>query len=880
MECHDLKDSRRTTGVINVGQITTSNFEICDVSDDGASPRDTDWFRVQLRYGETYVFQLTVPTGNYRVQPNIQIAGMYGIVEERLNRSGQYFVQFTARHTGTHYISAFQGDVLNGSEYSISSSRITDDETADGEPRMLWTGFTSYDELESVGDEDRFQVKLTGGHHYSLVMNGTDPSLAGATLILTNQTGQQLASNSSDGRRAAINYTPTENGTYFVTVSAPTQPGQYALNAFVIDEVPMGISTKSELTFGPQGQLASTEGFIGTPNDIDWHRIRLNRGDLVRLSLRGVGLDFLATPTLIFRGPNRQLLGNKFLRRPDPGNGPVEYYHEVLETGDYFVVARTNISTYIGAYQARVERSRAPISQNYLFGPGDNSRLFTLEGGSIKLDQLVDVYDLQPRWFEVYSTIELKRDGVTMEANRLYSIPGNELNKWELVDVADGLKNLAIRARVSDSWSQWQTFPVFGIPAIPSLDSGNHWAPDQPITFRFATELPSYYAAGEINDFSVLSSGLQQTVFRLVDSLSDLGINIVLEPPECGCETANINIFMGSGFASRTMSHLPGDGRGGDIILNTAFFGSGADVTPGSINYFNIVRGLAHALGLNFIGGDATHAETVMAPNPNGNQLFPSTFSPTDLWTLGSIYGRNDFDPALGTSVYRLAEGRAIETIPVQAQLIDVDPDLGLVNAFIDLRDNGHNYITGASVPTNEAYIGPGALVIDAVGGPGNDRLLGNGLENQLVGNQGNDFLVGYEMDDRLFGGAGNDIYIHYFGDGNDSIADSGGLDTLCFFGRDDWHIDQLEEDYEFTRIGRFLDVNLTLDGGESEGSVRIDMGLFSQDRVERLELWHGDSFTARISLVSIMEQLGEGQTGRFRISSGSDIFGDLVSPV
>jgi Ca2+-binding RTX toxin-like protein len=72
-----------------------------------------------------------------------------------------------------------------------------------------------------------------------------------------------------------------------------------------------------------------------------------------------------------------------------------------------------------------------------------------------------------------------------------------------------------------------------------------------------------------------------------------------------------------------------------------------------------------------------------------------------------------------------------------------------------------------------------------AIGGSGNDRLVGDGGANTLAGGAGDDVLVGAGGDDMLFGDAGNDRYVFGRGHGQDMVvnrgADAATTDTLAF---------------------------------------------------------------------------------------------------
>ena len=63
----------------------------------------------------------------------------------------------------------------------------------------------------------------------------------------------------------------------------------------------------------------------------------------------------------------------------------------------------------------------------------------------------------------------------------------------------------------------------------------------------------------------------------------------------------------------------------------------------------------------------------------------------------------------------------------------------------------------------------PRSLIENAIGGSGNDILIGNQANNALTGGAGNDLLTGLDGNDTLTGGVGNDALS---GDaGNDTLT-------------------------------------------------------------------------------------------------------------
>lgn len=79
----------------------------------------------------------------------------------------------------------------------------------------------------------------------------------------------------------------------------------------------------------------------------------------------------------------------------------------------------------------------------------------------------------------------------------------------------------------------------------------------------------------------------------------------------------------------------------------------------------------------------------------------------------------------------------------------------------------------------DDTIIATGSNGVTINGLSGNDILQGSSGNDTLNGGLGNDTLTGNKDNDKLAGGLGNDTYIFNKGDGQDSIFDLGGQDTL-----------------------------------------------------------------------------------------------------
>ncbi len=71
----------------------------------------------------------------------------------------------------------------------------------------------------------------------------------------------------------------------------------------------------------------------------------------------------------------------------------------------------------------------------------------------------------------------------------------------------------------------------------------------------------------------------------------------------------------------------------------------------------------------------------------------------------------------------------------------------------------------------------------NAIGGEGDDFIIGTSVANALEGGAGNDTLQGGFGVDLLFGGDGDDIFVYSVGDGADTINGGDGTDTLAING-------------------------------------------------------------------------------------------------
>ena len=147
----------------------------------------------------------------------------------------------------------------------------------------------------------------------------------------------------------------------------------------------------------------------------------------------------------------------------------------------------------------------------------------------------------------------------------------------------------------------------------------------------------------------------------------------------------------------------------------------------------------------------------------------------------------------------------------------------------------------------NDAFDGSlsGKRIV-ALGGDGDDTLIGSGLDDDLSGGGGNDTLEGGLGNDTLQGGNDDDTYVYDAGQGSDLIVDTGGTDQFGFTLATGIDLD--DQLAHLTILGTSLQIE-TIFGA----SIRVS-DFFSGRAIESYEaassnLWEGlQTFTVLLS--------------------------------
>ncbi|HBC6254076.1 TPA: M10 family metallopeptidase C-terminal domain-containing protein [Proteus mirabilis] len=175
--------------------------------------------------------------------------------------------------------------------------------------------------------------------------------------------------------------------------------------------------------------------------------------------------------------------------------------------------------------------------------------------------------------------------------------------------------------------------------------------------------------------------------------------------------------------------------------------------------------------------------------------LYPMTFMLLDILLLQYLYGPNmttrlenntyGFHSNTGRAAYSLKsiEDKLVSCIWDSGGIDTLDFSLYTVNQVINLNEGCFSDIGGLRSNISIAYK---TIIENAIGGKGDDTLIGNPFDNNLRGGDGNDLFYGGAGNDLLYGGSGNDVIYGELGndvlfgdDGDDMLIDYYGANML-----------------------------------------------------------------------------------------------------
>ncbi|MBW8880740.1 MAG: S8 family serine peptidase, partial [Asticcacaulis sp.] len=174
-----------------------------------------------------------------------------------------------------------------------------------------------------------------------------------------------------------------------------------------------------------------------------------------------------------------------------------------------------------------------------------------------------------------------------------------------------------------------------------------------------------------------------------------------------------------------------------------------------------------------FMGEDATGTWTLKIADTFGEFPANGVFHSATLTVYGDA-ASND-DNYIYSNEFGVLAGMTFGyTIDDSAGVDSLNASAVSAGSVLDLRGGKVSTINGQAVT-----ITAGTVIENAWSGDGNDKIVGNTVDNRLEGMRGNDVILGREGDDSLNGGAGNDALDG--GAGDDRIDGGDGVDRVSY---------------------------------------------------------------------------------------------------
>ncbi|WP_353862031.1 M10 family metallopeptidase C-terminal domain-containing protein [Azospirillum formosense] len=333
------------------------------------------------------------------------------------------------------------------------------------------------------------------------------------------------------------------------------------------------------------------------------------------------------------------------------------------------------------------------------------------------------------------------------------------------------------------------------------------------LTYSFGSPETSVYrdgyATSDPSQAWSLSGTAQAAIRQALHAWSAVA-NITFVEVADNAESCGDLRFCGSNLPASAYTLLPSVDlpEAGDIWFGNFFSNQSLTWAPGTYEYMTALHEIGHALGLKHshesfgdfpVMPSATDWQlyTVMSyrSGPGSSlqgywqSLFPDTPMMNDITAIQHLYGANTTANA-GDTRYSWGVGEPIlGTIWDAGGRDTIDWSNQTSAARIDLRpgsysDLGPAWTTGFTVQRQTLGIAEGSWIENALGGAGNDTLIGNDLDNLLVGGAGDDILIGGAGNDTLDGGEGIDTAV-FTGTPADYQIRYTGPDSVTVIGSD-----------------------------------------------------------------------------------------------
>lgn len=306
---------------------------------------------------------------------------------------------------------------------------------------------------------------------------------------------------------------------------------------------------------------------------------------------------------------------------------------------------------------------------------------------------------------------------------------------------------------------------------------------------------------------STLSAGEQAAVVRGLQAWANVANVKFTKTADTTASVGELRFTYSREIDGAAHAYTPSESaEAGDVWFNWYDWNpTGASkIARGSYDHLAVIHEIGHALGLkhSFEGPNAMPRSldnmfnTIMSYtaspwstlHDNYASFYPTTPMYYDLLAMQAIYGKNT-SYASGNTTYTFNDGSYYFQCIYDTGGSDTIVYNGVEGSTINLNPGAFSSVSEAitfSTRSSRATvsIGPDVDIERAIGGSGNDRLIGTNDANILSGRAGNDTLDGRGGNDSLYGSSGRDI-----------LSGGAGLDTFLFnTGLSDINIDVIRD--------------------------------------------------------------------------------------
>jgi serralysin len=684
----------------------------------------------------------------------------------------------------------------------------------------------------------------------------------------------------------------------------------------MVDTVPGGNTSTVELNPG-----ATLTGAIDTLGDHDWYRIALVAGQTYTFRTSATGAGDVNDTTITIRDAN----GVQLAFNDDFGTGA---YSQVTFTattsGFYFVDVGAYNDSLTGNF--RISAATAvPLPPDSV--PGDTTTTATLAIGGAVTGIINTNGDHD--WFKItlvagqsYIFRTNATTGVNGDIDTLLALRDSAGALLTSNDDGGGGTYSAIRFTATSSGTYFLDVGAFGDNTVGDFNLSAAIAP--PLTVytndQIADQLVNGYWGGAAyaRHFNAVPGG---TITVNITGLTAAGQFLAHEALALWSDVTGITFSEITNIAQITFDDVntgasTSSTRVGSIISSSSI-NIGTDwltsygTTINSYAFQTYIHEIGHALGLGHGGnynGTAVYASDALYLNDSWSSTIMSYFdqrentytnslgytrqysvSPmvADVIATGILYGvstttrvgdtRYGFGNTSGRAIYDAATNPNVGYTIVDSGGTDTLDYSGFVSNRINLNPETPSNIGGG---VGNVQIARGTVIENAIGGSGNDYLIGNGVANMLEGRGGNDLIFGGAGDDTLIGGLGDDQIIGGAGADIVQYAANFSSATITRLAHGSIGISSSLDGADIVRSAenaRFSDISVQITGyarSDANGDGASDVYFFSQSSglIGRFDILNG--------VVVNAASFGNAGSGNWDVQATGDFNRDATADV